>query len=220
VDLNSLLDSYKRLAENAGVVPLLDESDISVFCPSQQVRDREKWDPGVGSSWEAVPKGGGWEGAKVEAQKSGERPGRERGGVAGHESACSDFEGGDAALVKTGGKRKRPRGAGSRLSRKRGGKDLRLAGSNAASRKARIRDKWTAEGTFYRTGDYSLLNDGSHSSTGWQGLAPPIQKRRDVLEAYRDGSITALLGSFFPVPYQPWVYFETEMGFANCQFVT
>lgn len=50
--------------------------------------------------------------------------------------------------------------------------------------------------------------------TGWQGLPPPppAQKWQDILEAYRDRSITAVQGSFFPVPYQLWVYFETEMG--------
>lgn len=237
VNLDDLLDSYRRIAAEAGVMPLLEENDTSVFRCGPPVLDRERWDPGVGSSWEAIPKrgrkgpggreggrqgkrvgGGGWEalgqdeeergvgGGGLEAQGQREDVALEEGmgcEVSDWEPVLSDSKESDAGKgKKTKGKRKRPRGPGSKRSRKRGGRELRLAGSNAAARKVRITDKWIGEGTTYQTSNYSILQDGSHSSTGWQGRAPPIQKRRDVLKAYKDGSIVQVLGTFFPVPYE------------------
>jgi hypothetical protein len=189
VSLGDLMDSYLRIAEKAGVMPLPDENDVSVFRPSQPVPQRKKWDAGLGSSWSAIRKGGREGGSGVEAQRGGEDVGVE--------------EAEEGAAETTGKKRKQPRGPGSKRSRKRSGKDLRLAGSNAAARKVRISDKWAREGTSYQTSSYSLLEDGSHTSTGWQGLAPPVQKRKEVMRAYKNGSITQALGSFFPVPYEP-----------------
>lgn len=216
VHLEDLLDTYLRIAEEAGVQPLPYENDLSVFRPGPLVLrlERGKWDAGIGSSWVAIPKGGREEeregGGGLEAQGEGE--GEDAGveeeevgegcEVADWGQAPGDPEEGDAGVKVGGKKRKRPRGPGSKLSRKRGGKDLRSAGSNAAGRKVRITKKWIREGTSYQTSSYSLLQDGSHSSTGWQGLAPPTWKRRDVQAAYEDGSIIQALGAFFPVPYE------------------
>jgi hypothetical protein len=188
---------------------LAEETDLSVFCcsrPSAPSLNREKWDPGVGSSWAAVPK---------EPFRGGVEVGFEDEGVGGDEDGVAELgsnveEG--KAVGKKNGKRKRPRGPGSRFSRKRGGRDLREAGSNAASRKVRIAEKWVQEGTSYRTTGYSLAEDGSHSSTGWQGRAPPAWKRQEVMKAYQDGSIFQTLGIFFPVPYQQWVHFLIKTG--------
>ena len=203
VNLDDLLELYRQEAEKARVEPLPEENNISVFLPSHPSPDRGKWDPGIGSSWAAVPRGGGEGGVRVGAPRGGEGGG-DHGylQVTDRESTCGDPDKGDATVKTRGKRRKRPRGLESKLSRKRGGKDLKSAGSNSAARKLRLTEKWTGEGSSYQTTNYSLLHDGSHSSTGLQGLAPPIWKRKEVLRAYRDGGITQALGGFFPVPYE------------------
>lgn len=204
VKLSDLLTSYFGEARNAGFTLLPEENYLSAFCPSKPALERGKWDPGIGSSWFVVQKGGEVVG-EMESQGEGEDAQEQEGEdpeAPDQESMSSDPEEGHAVVKRKGRRRKHSRGSGSRLSRKRSGKDIRSAGSNAAARKARIAEKWTRKGSFYRTNGYSLLHDGSHTSTGWQGLAPPLWKRKQVQEAYDNGSIVDVLGNFFPVPYE------------------
>ena len=197
VVLDHLLKPYREEAKDAGVVLLPDEDDVSIFsfCETQQARG--KWDPGLGAFW-----------AKVEKEESCSSTGmcQDKGAGEGAQASepCSDFEEGE---VRDGGgkvkkKRRRTRGSGSHLSRKRHGRDLKSAGSNSDSRKARIANKWARESVSYQTSGYSLLNDGSKTDTGWHGRAPPDKKKEEIRQAYWDGSIAQTLGTFFPVPYQ------------------
>jgi hypothetical protein len=197
INLGDLMGLYEFNAKEAGVQLLTEENDASVF-----FSDRRRWDPGLGSSWKEVLRDGG--------EKDGRGLGSKQEGVSDHEDRGFADEEPSAGLSEQAEapmgpkkKRKRPRGPGSKASRNRHGKDLKQHGSNAASREARLADKWIRLGASFRTETFSLAKDGSHSSSGWQGIPPPAGKRREVQQAYDDGSVVQILGSFFPIPYQP-----------------
>jgi hypothetical protein len=197
VNLGDLMEMYDAKAAEAGVKPLLEENDVFAF-----FSERKKWDPGLGSSWKPV--------RDREPEDASLQLGSSRGDVSEQGGRGMAFKepgtGRDVeadAPTQTKRKRKRPRGPGSKVSRRRHGKDLKHAGSDEASRKMRLTDKWFRRGESIRTDTYSLAHDGSHSASGWQGVPPPTSKRKEVTKAYDDGSIVQILGSFFPVPYHP-----------------
>jgi hypothetical protein len=197
--MESLLAQYQEEAREAGVALLSDETDFSSFCLHKE-EVRGKWDPGLGGSWKKVERPVEDSGEESNCEKEG---GSEAAGEK-EEGKALNLEEGEVCegegKVRT--KRKRPRGPGSRLSRKRKGKSLKSAGSNSGSRKARIADKWAQKSASYGTSSYSILSDGSRTSTGWHGLAPPPKKRKEIRKAYEDGTMVGILGRFFPVSYE------------------
>jgi hypothetical protein len=110
-------------------------------------------------------------------------------------------------LGKSGRRSKRKRGAESSSSFKAsrnqrwaqargdsGGSDLR--------RQARLLGRALAQGEVLLGGSYDILEDGSVSSTGWQGSPPPKMARDAITRRYHTGEILHDLKTFHPVPYR------------------
>ena len=66
------------------------------------------------------------------------------------------------------------------------------------SRLSRLQERSYTKGQVVEAG-FSIEMDGSVSSTGWQGVAPPKLAQERMLELYESGQITAALASFYPL---------------------
>ena len=103
-------------------------------------------------------------------------------------------------------KKKAKTGKGSRrgknASRPRGGLDLREAGGDPVARDAlRLRRKLIKQGNIFRTESFSMSENAPHASTGWHGLNPTPQARREILALYRrPNKMQEILEKFRPVP--------------------
>ena len=111
----------------------------------------------------------------------------------------------------------------SRLSQKLSGKDIRSAGCNAAARKACIAEKWSRKGSFYQTNGYSLLHDGSHMSTRWQGLAPPPLEMKECPIGIQQGkhcwSVEQLLPNNPEQPLQIFIKLKPQLYWSDNHFL-
>jgi hypothetical protein len=88
-------------------------------------------------------------------------------------------------------------GNGHRTGRKRGGRHLREAeGSAKLAKERKLRERAQKNGIAHRATGFSVVQDGRHSTTGWQGGLPPKQEREWVLKAYESGEIKKVLAQF------------------------
>ena len=93
-------------------------------------------------------------------------------------------------------KKRRTRGSGTKGGT-HGGR-LRAGGAQGPTRTARLQERSYRKGQVVQT-SFSIERDGSATSTGWQGSAPPKLAQERILELYESGQINAFLSSFFPI---------------------
>jgi hypothetical protein len=55
-------------------------------------------------------------------------------------------------------------------------------------------------------GSYSIVEDGSASSTGWQGATPTLSDCEKIEAAYDSGAIKDVVAKFYPVRYDEYVF--------------
>lgn len=105
------------------------------------------------------------------------------------------------------GLKKRKRGAGSSVRRRRGGveKQERRAGLST-KHNHRLEKHVVLQGEFFHSLQFSIERDGLRTATGWHGQAPPLKTQLELAALYKSGQILDLLGSFFPVYY--WLPLE------------
>ena len=97
-------------------------------------------------------------------------------------------------------KKKKGKRRGKTSSRPRGGKALKAAGGNSyVSDTQRLRKKLVYRADFYQTGSYSIEQNGSRVSTGWQGRNPPPRARSEIRRLYGTKGMQSVLETFFPV---------------------
>lgn len=91
---------------------------------------------------------------------------------------------------------------GKKSSRPRGGVALKEAGGDLfVWDTIRLRAKLVAKSDLFQANGYSIQQDGSHTSTGWQGRNPPLVARKEIRALYRrPKDMQAVLETFFPVP--------------------
>jgi hypothetical protein len=106
-------------------------------------------------------------------------------------------------LVLAGRKRKRTRGSGSNggthRSRARAGVALSESTTGTA-RLARLQKRSHTKGQVVQAA-YSIVREGSATTTGWQGAPPPKYVQEQMLKQYESGQIKGLLASFYLVRY-------------------
>ena len=80
--------------------------------------------------------------------------------------------------------------------------DLREARGDPVVRDAlRLRRKLVRKGIVLRTSSFSMLQDAPRVSTGWHGLNPTPDARREILSLYkRPRDMQKVLETFRPVP--------------------
>ena len=103
---------------------------------------------------------------------------------------------GDAqSMLDSGGKRRRTdrRGAGSRKKHRRAG--------NPTRKLERLAENLQKEGETFQNSEFSVVKDGSVTSTGWHGSLPTLKDRKLIDEAYASGRIKAMVAKFYPVRY-------------------
>lgn len=106
-------------------------------------------------------------------------------------------------LATTRKRRKRGSGTngGSHANRGRAGVALAAAGgAPGPARVARLQDRSYARGQVIRAA-YSILTDGSATTTGWHGVPPPRLAQDEMLRQYESAEINALLAQFCPISY-------------------
>jgi hypothetical protein len=94
----------------------------------------------------------------------------------------------------------RKRGRGSKRPRAGKEKQEQKAGVSE-SRTHRLRERTYREGEAWRSDEFSMLEHGSASTSGWQGRAPPKKTQEELRQLYESGEILSLLQVFFPIPY-------------------
>jgi hypothetical protein len=104
--------------------------------------------------------------------------------------------GGAQSVLNSGGKRRCAdgRGAGSRKRHKRAG--------NSARKLERLAENLQKKGETLKSSEFSIVKDGSVTSTGWHGSWPTLNDRKLIDEAYASGRIKAMIAKFYPVQYK------------------
>lgn len=116
----------------------------------------------------------------------------------------------DGELIQ-GGSEKKPRtdrrGASSKNNHKRAG--------NPARKLERLSQKLQKAGLTVLNGSYSIVEDGSASSTGWQGATPTLSDCEKIEAAYDSGAIKDMVAKFYPVRYEESLQKPTFL--ADCE---
>jgi hypothetical protein len=104
-------------------------------------------------------------------------------------------------------KRKRKRGAQSSASFKDAQKQRRIEVGKGRRdfellRQTRLLQRALTRSKVLTGHSYSILEDGSVSSTGWQGSPPPRLTRDSIVSRYKSGEILQDLTTFRPVAYE------------------
>lgn len=100
---------------------------------------------------------------------------------------------------KTQTRKRKGKRRGKKSSRPRGGKELKAAGGDAyAGDTKRLQKKLMSKGDLYQTSSYSVEQNGSRVSTGWQGRNPPRRARSEIRRLYGSKEMQEILEGFFP----------------------
>lgn len=85
------------------------------------------------------------------------------------------------------------RGAGSRKNHKQAG--------NPVCKLERLSRNLQKGGTTVGSSLFSIVEDGSATSTGWHGAIPTLNNQKQIDTAYSSGTIQEIIAKFYPVYY-------------------
>ena len=112
------------------------------------------------------------------------------------ENGISNKAGEDGKLEPERARKKRrtgSRGAGSRKNHKQAGNPVRKL--------ERLSGNLQKGGATIGSSLFSIVEDGSATSTGWHGAMPTLKDQEQIDAAYSSGAIREIIAKFYPVYY-------------------